>query len=61
MLPFRQKLMKFFTFFFKWKIWLSAIYIELLEKLNLTYRAQNRARLDLGRKFEHQLASYYQK
>ena len=35
MLPFRQKLMKFFTFFLKWKIWLSAIDIELFEKLNL--------------------------
>ena len=51
MLPFREKSMKSVTFFFEREIWLSAIDIELFEKLNLTYRARNRARLDLGRKF----------
>ena len=51
MLPFREKSVKLFTLFFEREIWLSAIDIELFEKLNLMYLARNLARQDLGRNF----------
>ena len=37
--PISSRIDEIFYFFFKWKIWLSAIDIELFEKLNLMYRA----------------------
>ena len=49
--PISWKIDEIGYFFFEREIWLSAIDIELFEKMNLTYRARNRARLDLGQKF----------
>ena len=49
--PISSKIDEIVYFFFEREMWLLTIDIELFENLNLTYRARNRARLDLGRKF----------